>query len=111
MGVAAYNRGSALIRKQTDDEQRDPVFILIEDLNNAPKLDGAQRPFQSVQFTRGNGGWWIECPVTGFGFWYKTLRKAVRSWLVTITAYDAKTHTFTAEPAQCDARPIHTRIP
>lgn len=96
MGVAAYNRGTQVIRRQTDSDMRDPVFILMDELNSLPKDPGARKPFQAVELDRGNGGWWIACPVSGFGYWYKTLRKAVRAWDVVVTGYSNRK--FTAEP-------------
>ncbi len=96
MGVAAYNRGTALIRAQHDAESRLPEMILMDDLSNLPKVDHAKRPFGPINFVAGHGGWWAECPVTGFGYWYPTLRLAVRSWLVVMTGYE--NGTFTAIP-------------
>lgn len=46
----------------------------------------AVRPFGPIHFVPGHGGWWAECPKTGFGFWYPTLRAAVRRYLVRIVS-------------------------
>ena len=87
MGVAAYNRGSASIARQIQARVRPVEFEVIDRLNALPKHDNAPTPWGEIQFTPGHGGWWAECPVTGFGYWYKTLREAVRSWNVEIYAY------------------------
>ncbi len=87
MGVAAWNRGSALVARQIHAEQRPVEFVMMEDLDNLPKFDYARRPFGDIVFVAGHGGWWAECPVTGKGYWYRTLREAVRSWRVAITGF------------------------
>ncbi len=87
MGAAAYNRGTKAIAMQIDAEARAPEFLLMDDLNALPKRADAVTPFGPVHFSVGHGGWWAECPITGFGYHYKTLRDAVRAWRVTITAY------------------------
>lgn len=86
-GVASYNRGTALIRRHTDADARRAEFIMMNDLNAMPKDAGAARPFSSIHFSAGHGGWWAECPVTGFGYWYPSLRAAVRRWRVVVTGY------------------------
>ncbi len=91
MGVAAYNRGSALIRQQIADEARPIEFEMMDRLNALPKYDEAippRGPSETVRFGEGHGGWWIHCPKTGFGYWYKTLSEAVRRWDVTIIGHD-----------------------
>lgn len=87
MGVAAYNRGSALISRQIAAEARDPIFVKMDELNAMPKDVKAPKPFGPIQFVAGHGGWWAECPRTGFGYWFKTLRLAVRAFNVEITGY------------------------
>jgi hypothetical protein len=69
----------------------------MEQLNSLPKRAGAPKPFGPIHFAYGHGGVWAECPETGFGYWYATLREAVRSFQVHITAYDATTQTWRAE--------------
>ena len=99
MGVAAYNRGSMLIRRQINDAARPVQFAMMDELNSLPKLPGAQTPFAPVRFVAGHGGWWIECPTTGRGFWYRSLRRAVQSWNVAITGWsDDENGTWTAIP-------------
>ena len=58
--------------------------LYLADLNALPKKEGAQAPFGDIVFVQSRGGWVAECPVTGFGFWYKTLRLAVASWVVAV---------------------------
>jgi len=88
MGIAAYNRGSAAISRQISAEARDPIYVMMDELNALPKAHKAPKPFGPVQFVSGHGGWWAECPITGFGYWFKTLRKAVRAFRVELRNYD-----------------------
>ena len=87
MGVAAWNRGSSAVARQIEAERRPAEFVLMDDLTKLPKFEHAQRPFGDIRFVAGNGGWWAECPATGRGVWYRTLRQAVRSWRVAIIGY------------------------
>lgn len=88
MGVAAYNRGSNLIAQHADDDKRPVEFEIMDQLNGLAKYPDAGRPFGPIHFVKGNCGFWAMCPVTGFGFWYRTLREAVCRWRVQITGYD-----------------------
>lgn len=88
MGAAAYQRGSALISKQFAADRRAPEFVLMDELNALEKFPDAGRPFGPVTFSFSHGGWWAMCPTTGFGYWYRTLREAVRRWHVEIVGYD-----------------------
>jgi hypothetical protein len=88
MGIAAYNRGSKAISDRIDAETRSAEFDVMDILNDLPKYPDAGKSFGPVQFVAGNNGWWIECPVTGFGFWYSTLHEAVRRWRVTINGFN-----------------------
>ncbi len=88
MGIAAYNRGSALLSKQIDMTARAVEFEILERLNALPKYADAGKPFGPVRFEFGNNGVWIVCPRTGYGFWYRTLPEAVKRWRVTITGFD-----------------------
>lgn len=86
MGIAAYNRGSACMSRQLDtDPQKLSILAMIDSLNSVGKQASACKPFGPIHFEEGHGGWWAECPVTGAGYWYPTIRSAVSSWLVTIT--------------------------
>ena len=96
MGVAAYNRGSAAISRQIADEARPVEFQIMDELNALPKYDDAGTPFGDIRFVPGHGGVWAECPTTGYGFWYRTLREAMRRWRVEIYACDHGI--FTARP-------------
>jgi hypothetical protein len=87
MGIAAYNRGTALIARQFDAEARAVEFEIMERLNALPKYEDAGTPFGPIQFVSGNNGVWAECPQTGFGFCYHTLTEAVRRWKVTVVAF------------------------
>jgi hypothetical protein len=88
MGVAAYNRSSSVIRQQIDaDTVRHREFVIMEIANSLQKYPDAGRPFGPIQFVQGNGGWWAECPQTGFGYLYPTLYEAVKRWQVRLVAY------------------------
>lgn len=88
MGVAAYNRSSAVVRQMINDQQRPVEFRLMDELNAIPKYEDAGVPFGPIRFVHSHGGWWAECPVTGFGYWYRTLREAMRRWHVVIHTYE-----------------------
>lgn len=91
MGAAAYNRGSALLSTTisretgTDDAQRQSVIAMMDSLNLLQRSPTALRPFGPIRFVAGHGGWYAECPTTGHGFWYRSLRMSVSEWAVTIT--------------------------
>lgn len=87
MGAAAYNRGSANIRRQIEAEQRPVEFEVMDELNALPRFPDAGTPFGLIEFVSDRGGFWAQCPVTGFGFRYTTLREAVRRWRVEIIEY------------------------
>lgn len=87
VGVAAYRRGSQLIRRQIDQDQRPVEFDIMDRLNGLPRRENAATPFGPIEFSASHGGWWAVCPVTGFGYWYETLHRAVSSWNVDITGY------------------------
>jgi hypothetical protein len=84
MGIAAYNRGSRALSVRLDREATPNEIILMRDLNSEPRNDSALTPFGEIVFVPSHGGWWAMCPVTGFGFWFTTLRSAVRGFRVTI---------------------------
>lgn len=84
MGAAAYNRGTKLIGELISREDRPAEFVFMDDLNALPKNDGAAKPFGPIHFVNSHGGWWAECPTTGYGYFYKTLRQAIRAWRVSI---------------------------
>ena len=85
MGAAAYQRGNKRISADIDAQQRASEFVLMDDLNALPKHEGASKPFGPIHFIGSHGGWFAECPVSGFGYFYASLREAVRSWQVSIT--------------------------
>ena len=101
MGVAAYNRGSALISRQISNNRRPVEFEMMDELNALPKYEDAGLPFGPVRLESSHGGWWIVCPDTGFGFWYKTLREAVRRWRITIIGYDGSGWYAVPSSQQC----------
>lgn len=84
MGAAAENRYRTVVRRQADAAAPSLNDLFIADLNALPKLSGAPAPFGDIVFVNSHGGWWAECPITGFGYFYKSLREAVSSFLVTV---------------------------
>lgn len=86
MGVAAYNRASAVVVARTRDGQPTLNELFIRDLNALPKYPDAGQPFGDLIFTHSRGVWWVNAidRPDGFGYWYKTLREAVRRWRVAI---------------------------
>ena len=85
MGIAAYNRGTKALAQAIDAQARAVEFDLMDSLNAMLRDPRAATPFGPIQFVPGHDGIWAECPVTGFGYWYRTLRAAVRAWNVEIT--------------------------
>lgn len=99
MGVAAYNRGSALISRQLSEDPRvSAMRSLVDSLNAVAKREGAQRPWGPARLERGHGGWWLACPKTGFGYWYRTLRAAMREWNIYVAEVDGRGFTCLPMP-------------
>lgn len=73
---------------QIDAGARAVEFEIMDMLNALPKYADAGKLFGPIQFYADRGGFWAQCPLTGFGFWYHTLHEAVRRWHVTVTAFD-----------------------
>jgi hypothetical protein len=84
MSAAAEHRYQAFAAREADDKCPSANAIFLADLNALPKTDNAGRPFGDIVFVQSHGGWFAECPTTGYGFWYRTLREAVRSWRVAV---------------------------
>lgn len=87
MGVAAYNRGSAVISNDIARQDRAAHFQMMDALNAIPRKQGAHAPFGPIHLISSHGGWFAECPTTGYGFWYRTLRDAVSHWLIDVTEW------------------------
>lgn len=103
MGVASYQRANDVIRNRIAENDRPVEFVMMEELNSLPKFEDAGRPFTDIWFVPGHGGWCAECPRTGYGYWYKTLREAVRRWRVTINGYDGIRWLATPNAELCGA--------
>lgn len=91
MGVAAYNRGSALISRRIDAEARPTQFEIIDRLNALTKRVKAGRPFGPVEIVFERGAWWVQCPVkkaAGMAFCYPTLSEAVQDWRIQLIGWD-----------------------
>ncbi len=87
-GSQPYNRGTQAIGQQIDAAKRAAEFELMDIFNSLPKFEDAGKPFGLVQIVSGNGGFWIECPKSGFGFWYPTLWEIARRWKVALVGFD-----------------------
>lgn len=84
MSVRAEHRYVAFAARQADARMPDHNTMLVQHLNSLPKNEGAGTPFDDILFVQSHGGWFAECPTTGYGYWYKTLRQAVRAWRVVV---------------------------
>lgn len=84
MGAAAEHRYQAFAAREADAVSPDHNAAFIRDLNALPKHNGARPPFGDIVFVQSHGGWFAECPTTGYGYWYRTLREAVCSWRVAV---------------------------
>jgi hypothetical protein len=86
MSAASENRYRAFAARQAQAQAGHLSHneALVRDLNAIPKASGAPTPFGDVHFVHGHNGWWAECPTTGFGYWFKTLRKAAAAFNVAI---------------------------
>ena len=98
MGAAAYNRGTKALAAQIAAEDRPAEFALMDDLNAAPRSADAVAPLGPVDLVFSHGVWWAECPTTGRGYHYPTLRAAVAAWLIDVVEYDTTAATFRAIP-------------
>jgi hypothetical protein len=86
MSAAAEHRYQAFAAREAEARTPPHNEMFLRDLNALPKLPDAAKPFGEVLFVHSHGGWFAECPTTGYGFWYRTLREAVRSWRVAVFA-------------------------
>jgi hypothetical protein len=84
MGAAAEHRYQALAARQATAHLPTHNELFVRDLNAMPKATNAVKPFGEVVFVQSRGGWFAECPTTGYGFYYRTLREAVRNWRVCV---------------------------
>lgn len=89
MGVAAYNRGTEVIRRSMAADDRPAEFGFMDRLNNLEKYPDAGSPPEDLVFTFSRGVWWVNCASRpdGFGYWYKSLHEAVRRWRVQIVGF------------------------
>lgn len=85
MGAASERRYVIFAAAQTSTGKT-PNQLFVADLNKTPKIPGARTPFGEIHFVASHGGWFAECPKTGFGYWFKTLRQAVATFRVAVFA-------------------------
>jgi len=96
MGIAHYNRGTALISRQFAAENH-PDSRMVADLE-ACADDNSTVLFADVLISRGNGGWWAEDPVKRSGFWFPQLRMIFKRWSLRVIRYDAAKFEFLCAP-------------
>lgn len=97
MGIAAYNRGSRALIASLDAAMSSPIVQLAGDLNVMRCAPGACVPFDTdevLTLSRGHGGWWLSCNITGFGYWDKTPWKLMRRFAVRIVGINEATGEF-----------------
>jgi hypothetical protein len=105
MGVAAYNRGSDLIRREIDAEMRPVEYEIMDRLNSIPKIQSqgggkVSGPLIIKQDPNGNA-WWLLDPekkFDGFGYFYKTLKALMERWDIQIVGYDATKDEWSVSP-------------
>jgi hypothetical protein len=113
MGIAAYNRGSHVIKQHgAVDENLRNTFELMNMLNALPKVHSDKVINQVLNtrvympFTRGavsysHGVFWLEntdyAQGKGFSYWYKTLKALVTAWDISLVDYDASKNIFYVE--------------
>lgn len=92
MGVAAWNRGSALVERQITESLGDHhMKTIIDDLNALPKSPNAARLFCNTVIRLAANGrqWWImdnqNDGWAAYGFVYSKLRDLVRDNKIAIT--------------------------
>lgn len=98
MGIAAYNRGSKVIRDDIAKNDRHSDLQLIDYLNGLQKYEDAGKPFGPVEIQEGRGGFWVYCPISGYGYLYKTIHELMRRWRIRITALDEIKRIWYCEP-------------
>lgn len=108
MGVAAYNRGSAVVSRQifgTDEDRRNNHNAeVIAMLNARPK--GTRRPFQATVARIDKDGkvWLMNQPEKGwesFGYRYDGINAILADWCVNVTGIGRDKHSefYAIEPA------------
>ena len=96
MGIAQYNRGTALISRQFSAEHH-PDSRMVADLE-ACADESSSVPFGNVLISRGNGGWWAEDPDKRSGFWFPQLRMVFKRFRLRVLRYDATKFEFLCAP-------------
>jgi hypothetical protein len=97
MGIAAYNRGSAAIRRHLAENDRPHEFYVLDRLNTLPR--GSKRPFQATVVRSDNDGqWWLMNRQQGgwseFGYPYPSLRELCADWSIMFVGLGCDEHSF-----------------
>ena len=85
MSIRAYRRGNEAISRALAPTQGERELAHLRGLDATPRHPKAPVPWGPIHFVAGHGGWWASCPTTGKGYWYKTLRRAIAEWRVSLT--------------------------
>ena len=91
MGVAAYNRGSRALSAQIDRSLPSSLLSMVEDWNSVAPAHDATLPFTTeagLTMARGNGGWWLTCNITGFGYLLKSPWEIMKAFRVRVVGAD-----------------------
>lgn len=96
MGVTAYNRGTALLRRQLDEEMPDHDMGVLRMLNTYPR--GNRRLFEKTVARSLNGKWVLmnrkEGGFASFGYEYASLKDMFAVWDVFVTGCGKDKHSF-----------------
>lgn len=97
MGVAAYNRGSALIRRQIAADDRPHEFYVLDRLNSLPR--GSRKIFEATVIRPDESGrWWLmNRKADGWGEYgipYDSIRELVAVWSIAIVGLGSDRHSF-----------------
>lgn len=97
MGIAAYNRGTAVICRQIDAEQQSHWARVLSDLNDS--VTGTERLFAPAVARFGSDGhvYLMNKPQDGwasFGYQYRSLREIGREWAVQFTGWGQDAHSL-----------------
>lgn len=96
MGIAAYNRGSAVLRREIDGRMPDLNMEVLRRLNTYPR--GTSRLFQKTVVRSLNGRWILmnrkESGFASFGYEYASLAALFAEWNVFVTGCGTDAHSF-----------------
>lgn len=62
------------------------------------RQSGAGKPFGPVEIQEVREGFWVYCPISGYGYRYKTIHELMRRWRIRITALNEIKMIWYCEP-------------